>query len=440
MNPSSPDTRAVVRAAEQLTTQLRRIADALTTPVVDTRRASIAAALTAEHYRRAKARIVASPEEHCAAMADAVMRVLTTADDDATTPTTTWTPGPADVAEAVEWTRQAGKASATIEALTANAGCEQHPNAGSVGPYCLACVIVPPPAADAPRCAQCGSSAVVYRNYREQPFCGPCANGERPAPAADEDAPAAVCRRMETRTCPPTYNGPCGPRPCARFESDDPTPWETPATDKDAQRTTRREQLRNLLARADRNTLTPQETAALRVLVDTEVRDADTARRRAEQAEELLDVAHKTSNRSEAARATAVAERDAADRTRAEAQRDRDQHAAVLKEVLAAFVRKVDGYRVPRRSAEVDVVTLDKWRSVVAPTVERPWWEQVAQYEQAAAEATQHVLELKATIERVRALADEYATSDERWRPSARLTGQVFRAALDGTEQPTTEE
>jgi hypothetical protein len=35
-------------------------------------------------------------------------------------------------------------------------------------------------------------------------------------------APVA-CRRMDTRTCPPS--GPC-PGPCARFESDDPAPWE----------------------------------------------------------------------------------------------------------------------------------------------------------------------------------------------------------------------
>ncbi|MEW2567674.1 hypothetical protein [Streptomyces sp. NPDC047070] len=42
-------------------------------------------------------------------------------------------------------------------------------------------------------------------------------------------ADGATCRRMETRTCPPSYNGPCGTRPCARFESDDPTPWlDTP--------------------------------------------------------------------------------------------------------------------------------------------------------------------------------------------------------------------
>jgi hypothetical protein len=35
----------------------------------------------------------------------------------------------------------------------------------------------------------------------------------------------AACRIMETRICPPSYTGPCGERPCARFESDDPGPW-----------------------------------------------------------------------------------------------------------------------------------------------------------------------------------------------------------------------
>lgn len=33
------------------------------------------------------------------------------------------------------------------------------------------------------------------------------------------------CRRMPTRHCPVTYGGPCGSRPCARFESHDETPW-----------------------------------------------------------------------------------------------------------------------------------------------------------------------------------------------------------------------
>lgn len=56
-------------------------------------------------------------------------------------------------------------------------------------------------------------------------FGGPC---ECPANADEAEPPEAVCRRMETRTCPPSYNGPCGDRPCARFESDDETPWLDP--------------------------------------------------------------------------------------------------------------------------------------------------------------------------------------------------------------------
>lgn len=33
------------------------------------------------------------------------------------------------------------------------------------------------------------------------------------------------CRRMVTRHCPTVYEAECGDRPCARFESDDTTPW-----------------------------------------------------------------------------------------------------------------------------------------------------------------------------------------------------------------------
>lgn len=51
-------------------------------------------------------------------------------------------------------------------------------------------------------------------------------------------------------------------------------------------------------------------------------------------------------------------------RERAEQQRDR--LAAVLAEVLAVFVHKVPGYRIPRVRGEADVVTLDKWRSMAA--------------------------------------------------------------------------
>lgn len=40
-----------------------------------------------------------------------------------------------------------------------------------------------------------------------------------------EMQPIQPCREMPTRHCPATYEGVCGDRPCARFESDDETPW-----------------------------------------------------------------------------------------------------------------------------------------------------------------------------------------------------------------------
>lgn len=50
---------------------------------------------------------------------------------------------------------------------------------------CFRCA--PPPVLTAPflprpkaeTCCICGSPGVTYRNYLEQPFCGPCANGDR---------------------------------------------------------------------------------------------------------------------------------------------------------------------------------------------------------------------------------------------------------------------
>jgi hypothetical protein len=46
--------------------------------------------------------------------------------------------------------------------------------------------------------------------------------------------PEFPCRLMETRSCPKMYNGVCGDRPCARFESDDEEPWIPEVGGKDA--------------------------------------------------------------------------------------------------------------------------------------------------------------------------------------------------------------
>lgn len=37
--------------------------------------------------------------------------------------------------------------------------------------------------------------------------------------------PKHPCRLLETRACPKSYDGPCPQDECARFESDDETPW-----------------------------------------------------------------------------------------------------------------------------------------------------------------------------------------------------------------------
>jgi hypothetical protein len=49
--------------------------------------------------------------------------------------------------------------------------------------------------------------------------------------------PEHPCRLMPTRHCPDIYDGVCGPdRPCARYESNDPTPWEGEAAAAQAAR------------------------------------------------------------------------------------------------------------------------------------------------------------------------------------------------------------
>lgn len=75
--------RTVVAALDRLTTQVRRVADAMPTPVDDgpttdddALRDRIHTALTTEHYRRAQERIEASPEDHCAGFTNAVMPIV----------------------------------------------------------------------------------------------------------------------------------------------------------------------------------------------------------------------------------------------------------------------------------------------------------------------------------------------------------------------------
>jgi hypothetical protein len=222
---------------------------------------------------------------------------------------------------------------------------------------------------------------------------------------------------------------------------------EPPAADEDAQRTARRDSLRILLGRLDRTTtgtdfFTGDEAGLLRQHVDAEIREADTARSVAtgnkrhvqvmyEELEQANEAARRAlEQRQEMARErhTIQEQRDTADRIRAEVQRDRDQHAAVLNEVLDSFrrIRTGQGFVVAYQGGNVDPDTFDGWRSVVAPTAERPWWQTVA-------EVRAELEEAQAATERVRdCLADL-----ERAGWSQAAIARRIRAALDGTEQPT---
>ncbi|MFF5795769.1 hypothetical protein [Streptomyces albogriseolus] len=176
------------------------------------------------------------------------------------------------------------------------------------------------------------------------------------------------------------------------------------AEDEEQQRTARRVRLHNLLARADRGHLTPGEVAALRELAAAETRDADTARTRAAQAEDLQHIAHETSNRAEAERARAVERVDRAEATLAEAradyermrellrvenkrandaiarectaeqaaeeQRERaEQLAAVLREVLGVFSPMKDTHDGPVAyydgAADIEPKRYERWRAVL---------------------------------------------------------------------------
>ena len=248
----SPDTEAVLRAAEALTTQVRRIADALETPVV---------------------------------------RYEVATDDDATTPV-----------------------------------------------YCPLCPDVRPLATPVDAVAHFRS------HHPEQRLVG---TGPWPKLATD-DGPAEQCLARWHPSGPTNQLPTACIRPARHVEdhangsgfhwadavaiypAESPfvTPEQAPAADEGAQRADRRASLRNLLARLERGAMLGEEKALLRQHVEAEMREVDTARAvaagnkrhvqimytdlqeaqsRARQAEELLSVAHETSNQSEAARAEAQA-------------------------------------------------------------------------------------------------------------------------------------
>lgn len=505
----SPDARAVVKAVASLTTQVGRIADALTTPVVEhvdgesttpsnrvpcpycVAPTMIASTLITDHIARLHNVGLATYRPYPAADDDGATMPL---DDAVYCPLCPDAP------------RLLNPADATNHFRTKHP--EQRLNTSGAWP-----LLVPD---EGPRCVECGSSAVTYRNYREQPFCGPCANGERQAPPDDEH-----------ERCITHFHGACDgtTRDCA---------FPTPGTG-------RRRSLRVLLNRLNNGVaLTPDEVQLLTRHVATEITEHNTARavaagnkrhvqtlvpalqraeadanhnadqvadavRRAESAERdlrtlraglraaggdptqiqnlwaqlrmrnrqwaeakrearafrdmledprdvsLVDemlatvaAAEEKAREARHERDVIAADLETADQSRAEVQRDRDQHAAVLAEVLGRFSHAYNehGTFTGHQCTSIPDETFQRWHSVVAPTVERPWWEQVALYEKAAIEATKHVLELKAAIERVRSYVTDakarYAHGRNDYEIGKHDLAGTVLGALDGTEQPTT--
>ncbi|MYS44095.1 hypothetical protein GTY23_23250 [Streptomyces sp. SID5998] len=267
MSQLSPNARAVVRAAEQMTTQLRRIADALTTPVVRTevvadddmptrvggaRRAVIAAALTAEHYRRAEAGIVASPEEHCAAMADAVMGVLTPdAADDATTPVD----GPTALRDMA----------ATLRYIDPQ-GFRQ--------------------AAD---CCESRAFAIEHGQAQITDTSTPATTCS--AQYRGPDYPPTECIRAAQHQYPQHTDSSgfhwCDALAMYPASAEPQCESRAPAADEDAQRTARRRSIGTLLARAAAG-LTPDEDALLRQHVEAETREGSAARVKLDEAQATI--------------------------------------------------------------------------------------------------------------------------------------------------------
>lgn len=277
MSQPSADAKAVVLGLYALTTHVKRIADALTTPVV-------------QHV-------------------DAT-------DDDATTPAERQHPYAAVRAHLRQLGDEMPGSKIQRDAMIWQAVNE------AIDAY-IATTPVPCPWDGTPL----PTAPDAWQHFSEQhPEVRPVGPG--PWPRLEQTTPAdgadPVCRVMDTRTCPPAYNGPCGDRPCARFESDDPTPWldtapaaEPPADDADPAPNL----LHVLVDRAARGVLTEGEAATFRRRVEQLVNGRATWKAKGEEMERDRDRLAAELTRSENARDHLRCRADAAE---AEAERLRD--------------------------------------------------------------------------------------------------------------------
>lgn len=373
---SDPDAQAMASICEQLTMQVRRIADALTTPV-------------------------------------AVIRdgVLTPLDADATAPATTCSAQYMKHAEVIRSCIRAAHHIGTGRPHTDEQGfCWSDTTA--VYPADTRAPVVcnePGPWGDAHACIR---PAGHTDDHEADDGCGwrtgMCDTGQH--------------RQHSGFTCPevdqsrPYWN--------VRWEQEE----QAPAADEDAARTARRDSLRNLIGGGERIALALDETALLRRHVEAEIREHDTMRAVAAgnrrhvqvmyaEVEAANESAHRAlQQRQEMAQERYVIQeqRDTADRIRAEAQRDRDQHAAVLTEVLATFGPMKDTYDGPVSyydgSADIQPEQFERWRSTIAPTVERPWWETVT-------ELRDELKQMRALAPMLDGLHTLLATSSRDWQP-----------------------
>jgi hypothetical protein len=171
--------------------------------------------------------------------------------------------------------------------------------------------------------------------------------------------------------------------------------------------------------------------------------------------DEYSDGARRLSDalRTEKERADAAIGRETtAEEAAEEAQRDRDQLAAVLAETLSHFTMQSGDPDDPRvRTRWLPTSTVEQWRTVLHHDVERPWWQQVdearAELEATEQRASGFLADLKkawgdrdraqAAIERVRAYLAELERAG--WSQAAIV--RRIRDALNGTAgQPGTDQ
>jgi hypothetical protein len=196
---------------------------------------------------------------------------------------------------------------------------------------------------------------------------------------------------------------------------------EAPAADEDQERTARRDNIGILLSRAGRGVLTGSEAEVLRQWVETEMRDADTAR-----AVARSNLQHFR---------TIAAELEQYGKT-AKEQRQRAEIAETELRTLRDGIRELGGDPTQIQNLWAQLTLTSRQRGEEMARADRAQ----AELEQAQTRVEELEDELRrwhAAVERVREVTDRWTRNGT--ADLQRYAGIVL-AALDGTEQPTTEQ